>query len=1056
MTTPGTSSSTRAEPFDERLPRVLAIVVTHRGREWIRDTLVSLNVQTYPALDVLVVDDASPDHKQQPRVARIAKRHLKRRRWGYLRTSRPLGFGGAINWALSRVRTDADLLLFIHDDAALNRDAVEQMIRRILVDDSTAIIGPKIVSWDDPSRLEEVGMAIDRFGYPYKGLEEGEIDLGQHDSTTEVFYVTSTCMLVRHDVFRALRGWDPRMKAFAEDLDLCWRARIAGYTIRTEPNAKARHVIAMASGRRPSRFLPVRYFVRRNRLRALIKNASSVRLLALLPLFVLLSVTEMVGFIALRQPREVWNLLRALGWNIITFPQTISERARVQRKRKVPDRKLRQFHVREVTRLRSYFAYQADRLELAWGRRADYVQQRTRQARDIGARFKGLTGFLAFLVALVILVGFRSFIWSPPVAVGELLPYPDRATALWHVWASPWHGVGLGEVGTQQPAFGLLGFVPMLSLGATAAAQKVLVFMLGAVAFVGAYKLVADLVDRPARMAAGVAYAIGGIGYAAIREGRMGALVFAAAAPFALRYMVRLTGWSRPPGWNRGKTVSRLVLSAAVSAAFVPGSLFLYLIAALVLAGGRRLIGPSGHTKRDLTSCVVAILAAFLILLPWSGTWWSDGGALAVLFSDESRSVFQSTYPDHGMLSVVLGQTPDAPPLLGLALPVLGLVASLVGLGQRQRLSVALWGLVVTGGLLITLIAKGILPPFLPSATEASVISALGFAGLVGLAVGAFRLDLPRRGLGWTHALSIAGLAVGLFLAAAGAVPPLWGGEWSPGKGLDRVDPDTLQEIKPVLSAESQAVGPYRALWVGDGWFGTGYAGLPTEDYMLTGPQGPVLSDLYGLRSDDSRKTFNSVYASITEGLTDRGGALLGGFNVRLVVIEPDDPHLSEWLRQRDLGVHRSGEDYILLRNNASLPRFGVFDREPPVVRALEEEDPALASGIPPEPQHVGEQTSSYRYVAENAAGPAVAFLAESNDGSWIAEASGEELPRTDGGWGNAFDVGPGEHPSVTVASDRTWGDLARLIVVPLIWIALLGVAFPRSGDRRGRRGSTV
>jgi GT2 family glycosyltransferase len=1053
MTATQTPTSTRVDQrtIDERLPRVLAIVVAHRGREWIRDSLVGLNTQTYPALDVLVVDDASPDHKEEPRLARIAKRHLRKRRWGYLRTSRPLGFGGAINWALSRVRTDADLLLFIHDDAALAPDAVEQMIRRLLVDDATAIVGPKIVSWDDPSRLEEVGMAIDRFGYPYKGLEDGEIDLGQHDSTTEVFYVTSTCMLMRHDVFRSLHGWDARMKAFAEDLDLCWRARVAGYNVRTEPAAKVRHAIAMATGQRSSRFLPTRYYVRRNRLRALIKNVSAIRLLALLPLFVLLSITEMLAFIVLRQPRDVWNLIRALGWNLISFPQTISERARVQHRRKVPDRKLRALQVRETTRLRAYFGNQAGRLEEAWGRRTEFVQKRTRQMRVVGSRFKGLTGTLAAIVALVILVGFRNFIWSPPVAVGELLPYAERVVSLWSTWASSWHSAGLGEAGQAPPAFAILGLAPIVSLGATAAAQKVLVFLLGGVAFVGSYKLVADLVDRPARMAAGVAYAIGGIGYAAIREGRLGALMFAAAAPFALRYIVRLTGWSRPPGWNRGMTVARLVLAATASAAFVPGSLFLYLIAALVLAGGRAMIGPSGRTVRDLTSCVVALVLAFLLLLPWSAGWWTDGGALNVLFSDESRAVFQGSYADHGLLSVVLGQTPDAPPLLGLALPVLGLVAALTSLGQRRRLAIGLWGLVVVGGVVITLVAKGILPPFVPSATEASVIAALGFAGLVGLAVGAFRLDLPRRGLGWSHALTIAGLAAGLFLATAGAVPPLWGGEWAPGKGLDRLDPETRQEIGAVLTGESQTFGPYRALWVGDDWFGSAYGNLPVEDYLLTGAQGPVLNDLFARRSGTGRDSFNAAYESIEEGLTDRGGALLGAFNVRLVVVQPDDEDLDSWLAQRDLGVIRRGDDYVLMRNEAALARFATYEEEPRVLSALEQRDLALAAGRRPDPVTVGEQLAGHRYRVEDVGDASIAVLTESRDDGWTAQAGSEGLGASEGGWTNSFDVA-GSTEEVTVQYPRSAGDLIWRILMPLLWIALIGLAFPRTSGRAGAR----
>src|SRR5918992_4306165 len=379
-----TRGPARAVASSDARPSVLAVVVTHQGRTWLRDCLVGLNLQTYPLLDVLVVDDASPDSRERPTIKRIAKRHLKRRRWGHLRTPRPLGFGGAINWALGRVRTDADLLLFIHDDAALTETSVERMVGRLLAEGDTAVVGPKVVGWDDPTRLEEIGMAADRFGYPYKGLEEGEIDLGQHDRSGEVFYVTSTCMLVRHSVFRELRGWDSKMRAFAEDLDLCWRARLTRHTVRVEPRARARHAIALARGLRRAPFRQTRYFIRRNRLRTVVKNASTLRLIALIPQFILLTLGEMLGFIALRQPRDVLNVTRALFWNLILLPQTLTERTRVQRRRTVSDRRLRPLTVRETTRIRSYIGHQASRLEEAWGRRTEVLSQRSVQAKAIG------------------------------------------------------------------------------------------------------------------------------------------------------------------------------------------------------------------------------------------------------------------------------------------------------------------------------------------------------------------------------------------------------------------------------------------------------------------------------------------------------------------------------------------------------------------------------------------------------------------------------------------------------------------------------------------------
>ncbi|HEX2049720.1 MAG TPA: glycosyltransferase family 2 protein [Actinomycetota bacterium] len=1031
------------------VPSVLAIVVTHDGRPWLRDCLVALNTQTYPVLDVLVVDDASPDFRRPPHLRRIAKRHLRRRRWGYVRTPRPLGFGGAINWALSRVRTDAELLLFVHDDAALDATSVERMVARIAADDGTAIVGPKIVSWDDPARLEEVGMAADRFGYPYKGLEDGEIDLGQHDVPSEVFYVTSTCMLMRHEVFRQLGGWDARMRAFAEDLDICWRAHVAGYSVRVEPGAKAKHAIALATGRRRSPFKPQRYYIRRNRFRTVIKNVSRVRLLFLLPQFVLLAFLEMLAFVVLRQPRQIVNLARALLWNLVAFPQTIAERTRVQRRRRVPDRRLRRLSVRETTRLRFYMSNQAHRLEEAWGRRAEVVARQSVQARALGGRLAGWTGVAAAVLVVVLLLGFRHFLWTPPAATGELLPFPERASALWRVLASPWQPAGLGYPGPSPPAFGLLGLVSFATFGAAGAAQKVLVLGLLAIGFAGAYGMVSELVDRRARVVAGLAYALGGASYASLREGRLGALVFFAAAPFVVTAIVRLVGWVRPPAWRRGRAVATIALGAAVSAAFVPGSLLLYALAAAVLAAARTPFERAVRPVRGMVASFIGLVAGWALLLPWSATWFDDDGVLGRLFGDD-RGVYAATFADHGVVSVVLGQTPEGPALWGLALPLLGVVGALVGAGQRRRLALALWGVVVATGWVVALVARGVVPPFVASPTEAGVLATLAFSGLVGVALGAFRLDLPRRGLGLIHALTLGALAAAAFLAAAGIGPAAWRGAWRP---HDVAHVRTVDAVEGLLAARAEQLGAFRTLWIGERWVAASPSALrPQRPYLVTGAHGQVLTDLYE-RPTAADDALARVVASIEDGDTDRGGRLLGAFNVRFVVVA-SDAAAAPWLSQLDLALTRDEPDYALLEARTGVARADVYDALPPDVAAAGDGALAPAAEVEAPEETSFAQRAAHTYVSEDGVdGPAVAYLAESHDGRWRASAGDDPLPRAgDGAWGNAFDVPADADGRVEIVFPRSRSFVVWLVVMALAWIVVVGAAFSRGRPPATRR----
>ncbi len=103
---------------------------------------------------------------------------------------------------------------------------------RVLVEEAyrsnAAIVGPKLVSSEDPEVLLEVGRSIDRLGGSHTGIEPGELDQEQHDAVRDVFYVSSAALLVRAALFAELGGFDPETSPGSEDLDLCGRARLAG------------------------------------------------------------------------------------------------------------------------------------------------------------------------------------------------------------------------------------------------------------------------------------------------------------------------------------------------------------------------------------------------------------------------------------------------------------------------------------------------------------------------------------------------------------------------------------------------------------------------------------------------------------------------------------------------------------------------------------------------------------------------------------------------------------------------------------------------------------
>ncbi len=271
-------------------PPVVAVVVTRNAGIFLEGTLASLGAQDYPDLTVLVVD-AGSDADPTDRVAAVLPSAFVRR------LEHNPGFGGAANDALTAVE-GAPFLLVCHDDVVLDPAAV-----RLLVEEAyrsnAAIVGPKLVDFDDHEILLDVGRAIDRLGGSHTGIESGELDQEQHDGVRDVFYVSSAVMLVRTDLFTELGGFDPETFPGSEDLDLCWRARLAGARIMVVPDARAAHV--EAAEQRGAAERPTERDMARKRVRVVLTSYSIATLLWVVPFGLVLSFIEAIAFAVTRR-----------------------------------------------------------------------------------------------------------------------------------------------------------------------------------------------------------------------------------------------------------------------------------------------------------------------------------------------------------------------------------------------------------------------------------------------------------------------------------------------------------------------------------------------------------------------------------------------------------------------------------------------------------------------------------------------------------------------------------------------------------------------------------
>jgi GT2 family glycosyltransferase len=120
--------------------------------------LLSLSKQTHPRIGVLGIDNASSDRSGDLLRSALGAERV-------VRMEHNVGFAGAVRAGMvSSLAGQADYLLLLHDDTVLQPDAVAALVEAAEHVDDAGVVGPKVVDWDSPLELLEIGQSTDRFG----------------------------------------------------------------------------------------------------------------------------------------------------------------------------------------------------------------------------------------------------------------------------------------------------------------------------------------------------------------------------------------------------------------------------------------------------------------------------------------------------------------------------------------------------------------------------------------------------------------------------------------------------------------------------------------------------------------------------------------------------------------------------------------------------------------------------------------------------------------------------------------------------------------------------
>jgi len=213
--------------------------------------LASLLEMTYPAFQVVVVDNGSTDGSPEricaayPRVAQIVNQENR----GFA-----AGANQGLEWALAR---GCAYVLVLNNDTVVAPDLLNRLVAAAETDPRIGVLSPRILHFGQPERTWHLAARWHRWLPMPVNIWEAEGDLVEAD------FVSGCAMMLRRAVLERIGGFDSGYYMYGEDIDLCARAKQVGYRVVAVPTAQVWHKVSLSS-RKVS--VQMRYWRTRNQI----------------------------------------------------------------------------------------------------------------------------------------------------------------------------------------------------------------------------------------------------------------------------------------------------------------------------------------------------------------------------------------------------------------------------------------------------------------------------------------------------------------------------------------------------------------------------------------------------------------------------------------------------------------------------------------------------------------------------------------------------------------------------------------------------------------------
>lgn len=305
------------------MKKIFVVIPNWNGADYVDSCLSSLTKQTKKH-QIIVVDNGSVDRSVEIINKRFGSVEL-------IELATNTGFAGGVNRGMQlAIDHGADLIALFNNDAVADKEWLKHLVGAAEKHPEAGIITGKFMRFDK-KHIDSTGDQYSTIAMPFP-RGRNQKDIGQFDTAGYVFGATGGASLYRADMLKSIGLFDEEFFAYFEDVDISYRAQLAGWRVWYEPKARAYHHVGGTSSKLGDF---ARYHTIKNFFMLYAKNMPAKLYWKYGPNFLYQALRLMAGSI-LRGKGLVFfkGFLKAFS----NTPHLIRERRRIQKNKKVTTR----------------------------------------------------------------------------------------------------------------------------------------------------------------------------------------------------------------------------------------------------------------------------------------------------------------------------------------------------------------------------------------------------------------------------------------------------------------------------------------------------------------------------------------------------------------------------------------------------------------------------------------------------------------------------------------------------------------------------------------------